>query len=126
MASSSALPTINNLLEYVSQLLQHSSQAEAEARSVALQCLELKGKIEQTKANVVEERMKQLVCTDEIAHLKKISVPRYSGSKRYVENTVHSRVLSLIRSLQYNCDSRRSRTKTSLEMRLYLQLQFVI
>ena len=87
MASPSALPTVNNLLEYVSQLLQRSSQAEAEARSVALQCLELKGKIEQTKVTVVEERMKQLVCADEIAHLKKIAVPRYSGSEGYIENS---------------------------------------
>ena len=90
MASSSALPTAPQLLEHVSQLLQRSSQTEAETIFMALQCLELKGKIEQTKATVVEERMKQLVCTDEIAYLKKIATPRHSSSKEHIRNGVHS------------------------------------
>jgi len=47
---------------------------------MALQCLDLKGKIEQTKTSVVEERMKQLVCADEIAYLKNIAAPRHSGT----------------------------------------------
>lgn len=86
MASSSALPTIHQLLEQVSLLLQRGSRTEAETISMALQCLELKGQIEQTKASVVEERMKQLVCKDEIAHLKKVTAPRCSGSKSRFRN----------------------------------------
>lgn len=81
MESSSAVPTVHQLSERVSQLLQRSSQIEAETRSTALQCLELKGKIEQIKANVVEERMKQQVCADEIARLKEMAAPRHSASK---------------------------------------------
>jgi hypothetical protein len=90
MASSSALPTVPQLLEHVSQLLQRSSQTEAETILIALQCLELKGKIEQTKATVVEERMKQLVCTDNIAYLKKIVAPRQSSGEEHTRNGVHS------------------------------------
>lgn len=88
--ASSALPTAHQLLEHVSQLLQRSSQAEAEARSTSLQCLELKGQIEQVKASVVEERMKQLVCADEIAHLKRMAAPRRSSSKEHIRNSIHS------------------------------------
>ena len=81
MASPSALPTVHQLLDRVSQLLQRSSQTEAETVFMTLQCLELKGKIEQTKVAVVEERMKQLVCADKIAYLKNTAAPRQSSSK---------------------------------------------
>ena len=90
MAPSSALPTINQLLEHVSQLLQRSSQAEAETRSITLQCLALKDQIEHAKASVVEERMKQLVCTDKIARLKETATPRHSDRKQHIRNSVHS------------------------------------
>ena len=90
MTSSPAVPTVRQLSEHVSQLLQRSSQIEAETRSTTLQCLELKSKIEQIKASVVEERMKQLVCADEIAHLKEMAAPRRSGSKEHIRNNVHS------------------------------------
>jgi len=90
MASSSALQTVDELLERVSQLLQLSSQTEAENRSVTLQCLALKGQIEQVKASVVEERMKQQVCTDEFARLKEMAVPRRSDSKQHIPNSAHS------------------------------------
>ena len=83
MASSSALPTVHQLLEHISQSVQRSSQTEAEARTMALQCLDLKGRIEQTKTSVVEERMKQLVCADEIAYLKKIAASRHSGGNEH-------------------------------------------
>ena len=86
----SVLPTVSQLLEHVSQLLQCSSQTEAETRSVTLLCLGLKNQIEQTKASVVEERMKQLVCKDEIARLKEMAAPRRSGSKEHICDTVHS------------------------------------
>lgn len=86
MASSSALPTVHQLLGRVSQLLQRSSQTEAETASVTLQCIELKGKIEQTKAAVVEERMKQLVCTDEITNLKKMATPRHPSGKENIRS----------------------------------------
>jgi hypothetical protein len=89
MASSSALQTGNELLERVSQLLQHSSQTEAETRSITLQCLALKCQIEQVKASVVEERMKQQVCTDEIARLKEMAAPRRSGSKQHIRDSFH-------------------------------------
>ena len=90
MAPSSALQTVDELSEHISQLLQRSSQTEAETRSITLQYLALKGQIEQIKASVVEERMKQQVCADEIAHLKELAVPRRSGSKQHVRNSVHS------------------------------------
>jgi len=90
MASSSALQTTDELLERVSQLLQHSSQTEAETRSTTLHCLALKGQIEQVKASVVEERMKQQVCADEIARLKEMVAPRRSGGKQHIRNSVHS------------------------------------
>jgi len=90
MASSSVLPTVHQLLEHVSQLLRRSSQTEAETGSVTLRCLELKNQIEQAKASVVEERMKQQVCRDEIARLKEMAAPRRSGSKGYICNSVHS------------------------------------
>lgn len=90
MPSSSALQTFSELSERVSQLLQRSSQAEAETRSVALQCLALKAQIEQIKASVVEERMKQQVCADEIARLKEMAAPRRPGSKEHIRNSVHS------------------------------------
>jgi len=90
MASSSVLPTIHQLLEHVSQLLQRSSQTEAETGSVTLRCLELKDQIEQAKASVVEERMKQQVCREEIARLNEMAAPRHSGSKEYIRNSVHS------------------------------------
>jgi len=83
MASSSA-STVHQLFEHVSQLLQRSSQTEAETGSVTLRCLELKSQIEQAKASVVEERMKQQVCKEEIARLKETAAPRHSGSKEYV------------------------------------------
>lgn len=88
MASSSVLPAVHQLLEHVSQLFQRSSQTEAEIRSVSLLCLELKAQIEQAKASVVEERMKQLVCRDEIARLKEIAIPRFSDSKGHIRNGV--------------------------------------
>jgi len=90
MASSSVLPTIHQLSERVSQLLQRSSQTETETGSVTLRCLELKGQIEQAKASVVEERMKQQVCKEEIARLKEMAAPRHSGGKEYIRNSVHS------------------------------------
>ena len=81
MESSSALPTVHQLLEHVSQSLQRNSETEAETGSVTLRCLELKSQIEQAKASVVEERMKQQVCRDEIARLKEMAAPRRSDSK---------------------------------------------
>jgi len=90
MASSSAFPTIDQLLEHISRLLQCSSQAEAEAISATLQCLSLKDQIEHTKASVVEERMKQLVCAEKIARLKEMAAPRHSGRKQHIRNSVHS------------------------------------
>ena len=92
MASSSVLPAVHQLLEHVSQLLQRCSQTEAETKSVTLRCLELKGQIEQAKASVVEERMKQQVCRDEIARVKDMADPRRSGSKKYICNSVNSRL----------------------------------
>lgn len=120
MASLSALPTVNKLSEHVSQLLQRSSQTEAETRSITLQCLALRDQIEKTKASVVEERMKQLVCADEIARFKKTAVPRHSGSKLHPRNKVHSSLgLKSGDSLQHGCNSRYPHTSTSLEMREY-------
>jgi len=81
MASSSVLPTVHQLSEHVSRLLQRSSQIEAETVSVTLQCLELKGQIEKAKASAVEERMKQQVCREEIARLKEIAASGRSDSK---------------------------------------------
>ena len=89
MASSSALPTVHQLSEHVSQLLQRSSQTEAETVSVTLRCLELKDQIEKAKASAVEERMKQQVCREEIARLKEMAAPRRSDSKEYFRNGVH-------------------------------------
>ena len=89
MASSSALQTIDELLERVSQLLQLSSQTEAENISITLQCLALKDQIEQVKASVVEERMRQQVCTDEFARLKEMAAPRRSYSKQHIPGSVH-------------------------------------
>jgi hypothetical protein len=59
-------------------------------RSMTLQCLALKCQIEQVKASVVEERMKQQVCTDEIARLKEMAAPRRSGSKQHIRDSFHS------------------------------------
>ena len=120
MASSSVLPAVHQLLEHVSQLLQRSSQAEAETTSVTLLCLELKAQIEQAKASVVEERMKQLVCREEIARLKEIATPRRSGSKGHIRNSVHSSLgLNLSDRIQHDCNSRYPRAPTSLETRQY-------
>ena len=57
---------------------------------MTLRCFELKGQIEQAKARVVEERMKQQVCRDEIAHLKEATAPGRSSSKENIRNDVHS------------------------------------
>ena len=90
MGSSSTLSTVHQLSEHVSQLLQRSSQTETETGSVTLRCLELKDQIEQAKASVVEERMKQQVCKEEIARLKEMAAPRRSGGKEYIHNSAHS------------------------------------
>lgn len=90
MASPSVLPTVNQLLEYISHLLQRDSQTEAETKSVALQCLALKSQIEQIKASVVEERMKQQVCADEIARLKEMAAPRRPASEEHTHNGTRS------------------------------------
>lgn len=90
MASSLALPTVNQLLERISHLLQRNSRTEAETISVTLQWLALKSQIEQIKASVVEERMKQQVCADKIAHLKAMAVPRRPASEENTHDTILS------------------------------------